>query len=123
MSPTRTTPAPAPFPRSRWRLSAFPLALLLLAAALVFLLPAGPSSAASVNWQLLPGRATDIGVGGSGVAWKIGTNSVPGGYGIYRFDNGTWVQVPGGAVRIDVGPNGQPWIVNSYGEVFMRDGN
>lgn len=73
-------------------------------------------------WQKLPGAGLDIGAGGNEV-WVIGTNSVPGGYGIYRFFQGGWQNKPGGAVRIDVDSTGVPWVVNSSNQIFKWVGN
>lgn len=53
----------------------------------------------------------------------IGTNPVPGGFGIYRWDTDHWTQVPGGAVRIAVDTNGIPYVVNNQGLVFTRSGD
>ncbi|MBK8151156.1 MAG: hypothetical protein IPK58_23860 [Acidobacteria bacterium] len=58
----------------------------------------------------------------NGVVFIIGTNSVPGGYGIYRFNGSGWTPIDGGAVRIAVDSAGNPWIVNSTGAVFSRNG-
>ena len=76
-------------------------------------------------WQQLPGLATDIGVGGDGTAWIIGTNALGSDFGIKRFDvnSQNWVASDGGGVRIAVGPTGVPWIVNSAGEVYRRTSN
>jgi hypothetical protein len=71
-------------------------------------------------WLALPGGAQDIGVGADGTPWVIGTNAVPGGFGIYRWDGSTWVGIDGGGVQISVGGDGLPWIVNSTGSVFER---
>jgi streptogramin lyase len=61
-------------------------------------------------------------VGANGTVWVIGTNAVPGGYGIYRRTNNTWVNVPGGAERIAVDPQGNAWVVNSSNTIFRHDG-
>ncbi len=55
-------------------------------------------------WVQLPGKATDISVGPLG-AWVTGTDRVPGGHGIYRWDEAihNWRRVPGGATEISVG--------------------
>jgi hypothetical protein len=74
------------------------------------------------SWQQLSGLATDIGVGADGSAWVIGTNSVPGGFGIWRWSGSAWVQVDGGAVRITVDPRGEPWVVNADGRIYQRRG-
>jgi peptidoglycan hydrolase-like protein with peptidoglycan-binding domain len=73
-------------------------------------------------WQLLPGRASDIGVGGDGTAWVIGVDSIPGGSGIHRFNGSFWVRsVDGAAKRIAVDEGGRPWVVNSSNRVFRRN--
>lgn len=73
-----------------------------------------------MTWKQLPGLGTDIAVGADGSAWVIGTNTAPGGYGIYRWDGGNWIAVDGGAVRIAVAPDGNPWVVNESGQIFQR---
>jgi Tectonin domain len=106
------------------KLPAISRAILLVLLSIAGVLgTATPSSAATVNWTLLPGRASDIGVGASGAVWAIGTNPVPGGYGIHQYVNGQWVAIAGGAVRVAVGPDGWPWIVNSDGRIFRRSGS
>ncbi len=66
----------------------------------------------SGRWELLTGRAKDVGVGGLGDAWVIGTNPEAGGYGIYRYNGHTYRKIPGSAVRIAVGTDGNAWVVN-----------
>jgi hypothetical protein len=89
--------------------------------ALLAVLFAALASVAQAQWQPLPGRATDIGVGPNGAAWVIGIESVDGGRPIYRWDGNDWDRVAGGAVRLDIDPQGQPWVVNSAGEILRRD--
>jgi hypothetical protein len=82
------------------------------------------------NWHNVPGKAVDIGVGASGAPWVIGTNTVPGGFGIYRWNanslvhacsgGGGFVGVDGGGTAISVGTDGLPWILNSAGSVYER---
>jgi hypothetical protein len=69
-----------------------------------------------------PGGARDIAVGANGSVWAIGTNPVPGGYGIYHWTGSGWAGVPGGAVTIGVDPNGNPWVINSAHHIFRRIG-
>ena len=73
------------------------------------------------QWVSFPGTATDIGVGAGGDVYIIGTNRMPGGYGIYELGQKTktWKQLPGGAVRIAVARNGIPWVVTDNGDVFL----
>jgi hypothetical protein len=74
-------------------------------------------------WIPYPGSALDVGVGANGSVWVIGTNPVPGGYGIYEWTGRAWAAVPGGGVRISVGPDGSPWVTNSFHEIFHRAGS
>ena len=93
--------------------------LRLLAAMLLWLC----ASVASAQWQLLPGLATDIGVGARGQAWVIGIDRVEGGHPIYRWNGNDWQIVPGGALRIDVDPTGTPWVVNADHHIFRLGGS
>ena len=70
---------------------------------------------------MYPGLANDVGVSFDDDLWVIGTPKVAGGYGIYHWVNGNWVNVPGAGVRIAVGPTG-PWVVNEYGNIFQFNG-
>jgi len=72
-------------------------------------------------WGVMPGRAREIAIGGADVVWCIGTNPVPGGYGIYRWNGTGWDPVPGGAVRIAVDRTGAAWVVNDGGTIFRRE--
>ncbi|NOY21929.1 MAG: hypothetical protein GXO70_00250 [Acidobacteria bacterium] len=56
------------------------------------------------GWNKLPGLGTDITVGG-GSEWVIGTDSVPGGHGIYKWSSRirNWERIPGGAVAVSAG--------------------
>ena len=75
------------------------------------------------RFTLRPGLATSISVGRNGSAWILGSNSVGGGYGIYRWNGTGWTLVPGGAMSIAVDPAGNPWIVNSAHQIFHWNGN
>jgi hypothetical protein len=80
----------------------------------------------SGKWTRLPGNpARDVGIGANGTAWYIGSNKVPGGFGIYRWNDKSkgWDDMKGGAVRIDVDPSGNAWVVNDAGAVFRYDGS
>ncbi|MDM0110231.1 hypothetical protein QTH97_35445 [Variovorax sp. J22R24] len=55
--------------------------------------------------------------------WLVGTNPVPGGFGIFQwnFQTSNWDPIDGGAVRIACGgPEGTPWVVNDLGEIYQR---
>jgi hypothetical protein len=68
-----------------------------------------------LTWISQPGAATDIGVDNS--AWVIGTDPIPGGYGIFYWKGDKeWAGVDGAAVNIAVGFG--PWVVNSAGSIF-----
>ena len=75
-------------------------------------------SSSGPTWQQLPGVATDIGVGSDSSVWIIGTNPVPGGFGIFHWNGSAWDSVDGGAVCIAIAPNGEPWVVNNAGNIF-----
>jgi len=98
------------FQRRRQVASWLGIAAMLLASA---------AFAQSLNWRQLPGAGNDVGVGANGAAWMIGTNAVPGGFGIYRWNGASWDSMPGGAVRIAVDPQGNPWAVNSAGNIYQ----
>lgn len=80
------------------------------------------ASSAQAQWQQLPGRAADIGIGARDAAWAIGVESVEGGHPIFRWTGRDWERVPGGAVRLDVDPQGRPWVINAAGEILRLDG-
>ncbi|MGH6611085.1 MAG: tectonin domain-containing protein [Burkholderiaceae bacterium] len=76
---------------------------------------------AHAQWQLLPGLASDIGVGARGEAWVTGIDQVDGGHSIYRWTGSDWQIVQGGALRLDVDPQGNPWVINSAGRILRLD--
>ena len=90
--------------------------------AILFLLAEASYAQSGKTWVQQRGSAKDIGVGGDGSVWIIGTN--PGGtahdFGIHRWTGNNWQGIEGGGVRIDVDQTGNPWIVNSNGEIFRR---
>jgi len=95
------------------------------AASLLLVMSAAMFSAQTVNaqqWQLLDGRASDVGVGADGSVWIIGTNVVPGGFDIWKRNATGWTNIPGGAQRIAVDPSGNAWIVNNSQTIFHYDG-
>jgi streptogramin lyase len=75
----------------------------------------------TLQWNLLPGLANDIGVGANGSVWVIGTQSTAGGDHIYQWNGSSWIQEPSASgSRITVGPDGQPWVVNTSGQIWHR---
>lgn len=72
------------------------------------------------GWIQAPGSAYDIGAGGQGSVWVIGTNASTYGYGIWSWNGGGWSPVDGAAVAIGVAPSGMPWVINNQGAVYER---
>lgn len=70
------------------------------------------------KWEQIPGGATDIGIGANGAVFVTGTDDVPGGHGIYKWNGSGWKRYPGGGVRIDVDGQGRPWVVDDAGQIF-----
>jgi hypothetical protein len=73
-------------------------------------------------WEQKPGAAKDIAIGGDGSVWVIGSNVEYGGFGIHKWNGNGWSAIDGGAVRIAVDRGGNPWVVNSFGNIFRREG-
>ena len=90
--------------------------------AILFLLAEASYAQSGKTWDQLPGFAKDIGVGGDGSVWIIGTN--PGGtehdFGIHKWTGSNWRGIEGGGVQISVDSSGLPWIVNSMGNIVRR---
>ena len=80
--------------------------------------PAGLPPPPPPFFTVRPGSATDIAVGANGSVWVVGTNPVPGGYGIYHWNGKGWGAVAGGAVTIAVDPAGNPWVTNSAHHIY-----
>jgi hypothetical protein len=76
------------------------------------------------DWSWMPGAAVDVGIGADGTLWVVGTNPVPGGFGIYRWNASGWwwESIPGGGVAIDVGPDGRAVVVADDGTVWRWNG-
>ena len=72
-------------------------------------------------WELLPGRAQDIGVGADGSVWIVGSGSDDGD--VFRWNGTNWTPIGGSGVLIAVGANGDPWVVNSNSDLFHRVNN
>ncbi len=81
------------------------------------------SAGVQAQWDLMPGKGIDIGVGAGGETWVVGVDRVAGGGSIHRWTGNDWQNVPGGALRIDVDARGTPWVVNSEGRIYRRDGS
>jgi Tectonin domain len=77
---------------------------------------------AELAWIQQPGAAIDIGIGLNGAVWVIGTDPVPGGYGVYYWNGSDWNSAGGGGVRIAVAPDGTPWVVSDVGNIYVLSG-
>ena len=74
------------------------------------------------EWQLVPGKARDVAVGGDGSVWNIGQYAEGGQGAVQYWDTATstW-KVPkaaGAGVRIAAGGDGVVWVVNSAGNSY-----
>lgn len=79
--------------------------------------------AETLNWQSLPAKVTDIGVGANGAVWMTSTVPYRGGYSVNRWLGQVWEFKPAGAVRIDVDPQGNPWIITDANEIYRYNGS
>jgi peptidoglycan hydrolase-like protein with peptidoglycan-binding domain len=81
------------------------------------------NSATTGTWELMPGLATDIGIGYDGSVWIVGSITAPAREGqIFKFNGSGWDQANNGSgVRISVGPSGDPWILTSTAAIFHRN--
>lgn len=61
------------------------------------------------SWTAIPGAAREL-AGGSEI-WALGTNAVPGGFGIYQWNGSTWIAVAGGAQHLAVDSAGVVWAL------------
>lgn len=71
------------------------------------------------RWIRRPGEARDIGIGGDGSVWIVGTSGDDGGHHIYRWTGSMWNAVQGSSRQISVGPDGHPWAANSGGDIYL----
>ena len=69
-------------------------------------------------WQAMPGSGRDVAAGPNGSAWLIGSNAVPGGYGIYHWTQSGWLNAGGGGVAIASDSQGNPWVLNSAHAIY-----
>jgi N-acetyl-anhydromuramyl-L-alanine amidase AmpD len=70
------------------------------------------------SWQRMPGGAYDVGAGGTGASWVVGTDPAVGGYGIYHWTGSSWSRSGGAGLRLAVDPAGVPWVVNASGDIY-----
>jgi outer membrane protein assembly factor BamB len=81
-----------------------------------------PPAPAPLSFTLRPGVASAISVGANWTVEVVGSNAVPGGFGLWRWNGQNWNPVSGGATRIAVDPSGNPWIVNAAKEIAHFSG-
>jgi hypothetical protein len=63
------------------------------------------------KWDLMPGRASDIGIGGDGSVWVVGNASADS---LYKFNGSSWDLLPSGAgPRVAVDNSGAPWVIGT----------
>lgn len=74
------------------------------------------------TWTASSGGARDVAAWSGTTFWAIGTDSQPGGYGIWKNTSGSWAREPGGAVRVAVGPSGNAVVANSGGSLYQWNG-
>jgi hypothetical protein len=79
-------------------------------------------AASPQSFTVRPGSASLISVGANGSVYAVGSNSVPGGHGLWRWNGSGWNPFPGGAIRVAVDPSGNPWIINSAEEIAHFSG-
>jgi polyvinyl alcohol dehydrogenase (cytochrome) len=79
-------------------------------------------SGLSLSFTLRPGAASAISVGANWSVQVIGSNAVPGGFGLWRWNGSNWNPMSGGAIRVAVDPGGNPWIVNSAEQIWHLNG-
>jgi hypothetical protein len=75
----------------------------------------------------IPGIARRIACGYHGETWVLSTETVAGGYRLYRYtgtptDPYSWTLVDGGLVEMDVDNNGDLWGINNQNYVFRLPG-
>jgi len=70
------------------------------------------------RWIRRSGEARDIGIGGDGSVWIVGTSDDEGRHGVYRWSGTDWNPVSGSLRQISVGPEGHPWAANSEGNIY-----
>jgi hypothetical protein len=95
------------------------LAALTLLTTIALLLVAGNASAQ--NWQQVPGKARDIGVGANGAVWAVGDIAGPGGFAVFRREGAAWAPKAGHGERIAVDPLGDAWVVTNTQAILRWD--
>lgn len=83
--------------------------------------------ASGIHDVTLSGAAVDVAVGGDNSLWVVGTDSIRGGGGVFRYQAGSdsWTRISNyhGAARITADPAGNPWIVDANNYIYRWDSN
>jgi len=58
-----------------------------------------------------------------GDPWVLGANKIGDDYGIWHWENNTWVEKPGAATQIAVSPQGVAWVIDYLGQIFYWNGS
>lgn len=66
------------------------------------------------------GTGHDVAAGSS--VFVLGTDSQPGGFGIWKRTGSSWTRYAGGATSIAVDPAGNPWVTNSSDQIYHWNG-
>jgi len=88
------------------------------------------------TWQPISGCTNDIGTGANGDVWRIGCDAHTGGFGIYLWDEqsflqaptgelnanavATWRQIDGFGTHISGSPDGWAWVTQSNATIWRR---
>ena len=65
----------------------------------------------------MPGKATDVTVGGNGDVYVIGTDAS-----LYRWDRRKWKKLDASAKAVSADKKGRPWVVGGNGGMFAWNG-
>lgn len=76
----------------------------------------------SRQWKKIPGKASDIAMGGDKV-WVLGVDTVKGGHSIFRYNGKGWDKIPGAATAIAVDSDGVPWVCQDNYNIYQRVGD
>ena len=84
--------------------------------------PVNIDSTGGWRWEGIPGKATDIAVGGNGSVWAIGAIGSDGNGGVHLWNPATssWDKPVGAGVRIAADGAGVVWVVNAAGYSYRK---
>jgi hypothetical protein len=77
-------------------------------------------------WQIMPGTASDIGIGADGSIFAVSTvvYSPSGGFTVLKWNGSAFITMTDcSGIHIAVGPNGIPWVVNRSNFVYQFSGS